>query len=122
MQMPNGECCSPASVMAGSEAVNHHLRNGKLYTWQYPGTPVRIGLPLDVVERLGAEVRQNLESGPPLEVGGILIGRSEVDAAGVITTVITDFEQVDCEHGPESVYVPCRNLFERAIGIRPGSV
>jgi TonB family protein len=54
------------------------------YTWAFPGSPVRIRLAIDVVERLARELTGEVE------VGGILFGRAE----SPLQIEITDFRPI----------------------------
>ncbi len=67
------------------------------YVWEDPGDSIIIQVNFDLVERLGAAVKQGLGTGQRgVEIGGILIGRA-LPGFGR-TVLIEDFELSTCEH------------------------
>src|SRR5690348_16685960 len=52
-----------------------------VYTWAFPGGPIRIHLNLNVVERLSCEVKEGFESIPSQrrEIGGLLLGTTDLN-------------------------------------------
>ncbi len=77
----------------------------EIYTWTFPGAPIRIHLHLTVVERLAREVRRAFESvaSHSMEVGGILYGKADSAARPVIE--IKDFEPFPCESGASDTFI-----------------
>ena len=77
----------------------------EFYTWTFPGAPVRVHLHLNVVELLGREVRRACESVPShsVEIGGLLLGTSDVVASGVIE--IKHFEPFLCEYRTDHKFI-----------------
>jgi hypothetical protein len=76
----------------------------EVYTWAFPGGPVRIHLNLNVVERLSCEVKESFESIPSQgrEIGGLLLGTTDLHAHRI---EIKDFERFPCECRPDHHFV-----------------
>jgi len=67
------------------------------YVWEDPGDSITIQVSLNLVERLGAAVKQGLGVGPRgTEIGGILLGRTLAGSRRAV--LIEDFELAPCEH------------------------
>lgn len=67
------------------------------YIWEDPGDSIMIQVSLDLVERLGAAIKQGLGTGPRgMEIGGLLLGRMLPGFGRAI--LIEDFEPAPCEH------------------------
>ena len=65
----------------------------EIYTWTFPGAPIRISLHLDVVGRLRKEVADGFHRAPqPLQAGGILLGKKTSRSNRV---EILDFRSVE---------------------------
>ena len=48
------------------------------FSWTFPGAPIRVSIPLNVISRLRAELIQNLANGTPgAEIGGVLLGHQD---------------------------------------------
>jgi hypothetical protein len=47
------------------------------YTWTFPGAPIRISIHLDVVRRLRTAAGRSSTNGRPVDIGGLLFGRSQ---------------------------------------------
>lgn len=86
-----------------------------MFIWEVPGKPVVVHFPLNVIERLSAEIMRNYGANPKRspEVGGVLFGtviRPEngdptADAGPTIVRV-DDFQAVACDYrrGPSYVF------------------
>ena len=73
------------------------------YIWEDPGDSIMIQVSLDLVERLGAAVRQGLGAGPRgNEIGGILLGRTLPGFRRAV--LVEDFELAPCEHSRGASY------------------
>jgi hypothetical protein len=48
-----------------------------VYTWTFPGAPIRISIHLDVVQRLQTAASRTPANGRPLDIGGLLFGCSQ---------------------------------------------
>jgi hypothetical protein len=86
------------------------------YSWSFPGAPVRIQLSLEVVARLGAEVQEARRPPNPVEVGGVLLGRTDPNQPSTIQ--IWEFQAVVCLHRKGGAYElcpECRLKLERVI-------
>ena len=77
----------------------------EVYTWTFPGAPVRVQLHLNVVESLSHEVRRAFESVPShsVEIGGILYGTADFAASRVVE--IKDFEPFLCEYRADHKFI-----------------
>jgi hypothetical protein len=71
-----------------------------VYTWAFPGGPIRIHLNLNVVERLSCEVKEGFESIPSQrrEIGGLLLGTTDLNTHRI---EIKDFEPFPCGCRPD---------------------
>src|SRR5438552_2079032 len=69
------------------------------YRWVEPDSDITVYLRLDTVDRLQFEILRGMHSFSHAgnEVGGILLGRNEVDQ-GRTLTFVDDFEPVLCEY------------------------
>ena len=85
-------------MAAFEESAATSISAQEIYTWTFPGAPVRIQLHLNVVESLGREVKRAFESVPShsVEIGGILYGIADFAASPTIE--IKDFEPFLCEY------------------------
>src|ERR1700686_5259751 len=93
----------------------------EFYTWTFPGAPVRIHLHLNVVERLGREVRRAFESVPShsVEIGGLLLGTADFAASPIIE--IKDFEPFLCEYRSDHKFILSdsdRRKLEKLLAVR----
>jgi TonB family protein len=69
----------------------------KVYTWEDPGSSIRIQISLDLVERLAAAMQEGLGTGARgIEIGGILLGRRLPGSQRAV--LIEDFELAPCQH------------------------
>ena len=96
------------------------------YVWRDPERPLAVDLALGVVSRLGLEALEAYRAVPHrgLEIGGVLVGRSET-AAGVTTIYIEDFAAVDSEHPTGPSYLPSeipRERLEEELAAHPDAV
>lgn len=73
------------------------------YRWVEPDRGIRIYINFETAERLQVQVLRGLDSNGGVEVGGILLGRTELDE-GRITAVIEDFERVPCAYSNGPLY------------------
>lgn len=108
--MPVGQAACPETAM-----------QSEFYTWSLPGSPARIHLYLDVVERLGREVLSAFESVPDraVEIGGILLGRADPDISPRIE--IRDFEPFFGDYRSDHRFVLSeadRSKFEDLVATR----
>jgi hypothetical protein len=91
---------APAGVTVGFGHPTGSITHFADYClWQEPETGVRIYLKSATVDRLQLEVLRGGEGCPTgeAEVGGILMGRNEMDVQGMIT-LIEDFAPVLCSY------------------------
>src|SRR5882672_12481093 len=73
------------------------------YSWTFPGAPIRINIPFDLISRLRAELDQheNLASSTPgAEVGGVLLGHQTT----LTTLEIDDYVWVSSAERPGGRY------------------
>jgi hypothetical protein len=73
------------------------------FSWTFPGAPIRVNIPLDIISRLRAEFDQdeNLANGTSgAEVGGVLLGHQETPT----TLDIDDYIWVAAEERPARRY------------------
>jgi len=66
-----------------------------VYTWTFPGAPIRINIQLDVVSQLQTAASRTSAGGRPLEIGGLLLGRSHS-----ATVEISDYLPLPGGRGP----------------------
>jgi hypothetical protein len=85
----------PLVGFSGATSLKSQLRD--YYLWEEPESGLRIYLNLATVDRLQLEVLRGIGGSPSdeAEVGGILIGRTELDGERTIT-LIEDFAPVPC--------------------------
>jgi hypothetical protein len=55
-----------------------------VYTWTFPGAPIRISIHLDVVKKLQTAASRSSTNGRPLDIGGLLFGRSQSATVEII--------------------------------------
>src|SRR5689334_24680772 len=69
------------------------------YFWTCPSKPLSVQFSPEVVNRLGLEAMEAFKAVPRrgLEVGGVLLGRSEI-RDGITILYIEGFEAVESEH------------------------
>ena len=86
------EIAAAAGVMAKSQLANY-------YRWIEPDSDITVWLRLDTVERLQLQALHGVDtfSRAVNEVGGILLGRTELDD-GRRLLFVDDFEPVPCDH------------------------
>jgi len=86
-----------------------------MFIWEVPGKPVVVHFPLNVIERLSAEIMRNYGANPKRspEVGGVLYGTvirlesSDPTAEAAPTIVrVDDFQAIACDYrrGPSYVF------------------
>ncbi len=80
------------------------------YEWRPPGLAFSIRLSHDLIDRLQPEVMKGFWSVPKrgAEIGGVLLGRVEGNAAdpeAEVTIFVEDYERVDCEYRRGPSYV-----------------
>ena len=87
------------------DAADLKLRLPDYFLWEEPDRGIRIYLSQDVVARLQLEVLRDGDSSVTehAEVGGILLGRREVDDTQEIT-VVEDFVPVPCDYARGRFY------------------
>ena len=101
------------SFHAARKAVNHmnessggmaiaaksQPREGGYYRWAEPNSDITVCLKTEMVDRLQIDALRGIVSSPHAgkEVGGILLGRTETNNAGVLTFV-EDFAPFPCAH------------------------
>ncbi len=92
--------------MKESTAVGMKSRLDHHYRWVEPDSDITVCLELEAVERLQRDVLSGLDSGARSgnEVGGILLGRTEVED-GRNFVIVEDFEPIVCEHRHGPFYV-----------------
>lgn len=94
---------SPGSPVGISDAIDLRSQLADYYLWEEPEQGVRIYLNPETVDCLLAEVLRGVKSFSAAdgEVGGILLGRTELDGERMIT-LIEDFASVPCgyRNGP----------------------
>jgi hypothetical protein len=75
------------------------------YTWACPGAPIRIQLPLSVVELMGREVKRAFESVPAhsVEIGGLLLGTAGFASNPVIE--VKNFEPFLSEYRADHKFI-----------------
>jgi TonB-like protein len=75
-----------------------------VYTWTFPGAPLRIFLHLGVVERLGRKVSWAFEPAPlhGVEIGGLLLGTADRTSHVV---EVKDFEPFSCEDRDDHKFI-----------------
>lgn len=76
-----------------SSAFKPSLQTPGVYTWTFPGAPIRIKIPYQVMRRLRSELDERQQSLPNVEMGGVLIGRAENAA----TLIIEDYVWITSE-------------------------
>jgi hypothetical protein len=83
----------------------HSPAEPESYTWACPGAPVRIHLPLSLVELMGHEVKRAFESVPAhsVEIGGLMLGKAGFASNPVIE--ITNFEPFLSEYRPDHKFI-----------------
>lgn len=96
------------------------------YVWTSDDRPLAIHLSLDVVSRLGLQALEAYKSVPRrgLEVGGLLLGRTET-VSGVTTIYIEDFHPVESEHRSGPSYVLSEAdlaRLDQELAAHPGTV
>lgn len=76
------------------------------YVWKPAGKPISVQLQFDVVDRILLEVMRGFGAVPKrgAEVGGILLGTTEVQGDRVVVKV-EDFEIVECDHASGPSYI-----------------
>jgi len=95
----------PASAVRSEMVSESKTHLADYCLWQEPETDTRIYLKVATAERLQIEVLRGRERFPggEAEVGGILIGRTEMDDEGTLT-LIDDFVPVACSYESGSRY------------------
>jgi len=72
-----------------------------IFSWAFPGSPIRIDIPLGLISRLRAELDQHLaDSTSGAEVGGVLLGRQKTPTR----LEIDDYVWVPSEEQPGTRY------------------
>jgi hypothetical protein len=72
-----------------------------VFSWTFPGSPIRIDIPLGLISRLRAELDQHLaDSTSGAEVGGVLLGRQKTPTR----LEIDDYVWVPSEEQPGTQY------------------
>jgi len=87
-------CISKAGELSLTESNNVAVLEeapADSYTWSFPGSPVRVQLHLDVVERLRPSIRSATGHTQQEELRGLLIGHFEAQRQ---TVEVTDFQFV----------------------------
>lgn len=95
------------------------LVSASAYTWTFPGAPIRVKVPYQVIARLRAELEEHVRlhgSQPAPERGGVLIGRLE----GSSTLYIDDYVWISAEqHGSmseQSNFDVVRKVYQVPVG------
>lgn len=95
-----------------------------LFIWEVPGKSVVVHFPLQVIERLSAEIMRGYGANPKRspEVGGVLIGTVQEGSPTVVR--VDDFEAVPCEYrrGPSYVFTDDDSGPFQAAASRPDRV
>jgi TonB family protein len=96
---PGAKADNVMNESAGSAGVATNSQLENYYRWVEPDSDITVCLKLETVDRLQAEVLRGMDSSPGAgnEVGGILLGRTELDE-GRTLTFVDDFEPVPSEH------------------------
>jgi len=83
----------------------HSPAEPESYTWACPGAPVRIHLPLSLVELMGREVKRAFESVPAhsVEIGGLLLGTAGFASNPVIE--VKNFEPFLSEYRTDHKFI-----------------
>jgi hypothetical protein len=72
-----------------------------VFSWTFPGSPIRIDIPLGLISRLRAELDQHLaDSTSGAEVGGVLLGRQKTPTR----LEINDYVWIPSEEQPGTQY------------------
>lgn len=92
------------SASVGGVRTKPQLEN--YYRWVEPDSDITVCLKLEMVDRLQMEVLRGVDSFSHSgnEVGGILLGRTELDE-GRSLTFVDDFEPIPCDHRRGPSYV-----------------
>ena len=89
------------------------------YSWTFPGAPIRVNIPLDVISRLRAELDKNSgNNNSGAEVGGVLLGHT--DAPGRLH--IDDYVWVSSEEWADGRYHLDRSELKLLRSIYSGPV
>src|ERR1017187_2980784 len=104
------------SVSAG---ITTKSRLDNYYRWVEPDSDITVCLKVETVDRLQLEILRNVDfsSYAAIEVGGILLGRTERNE-GRTLIFVDDFEPVPCEHrNGQSYALTARDaaVFEAAL-------
>ena len=83
----------------------HSAAEPESYTWACPGAPVRVHLPLSIVDLMGREVKRAFESvrAHSVEIGGLLLGTARVASNPVIE--IKDFAPFLSEYRADHKFI-----------------
>ena len=83
----------------------HSAAEPESYTWAFPGAPLRIHLPLSVVDLMGREVKRAFESVPAhsVEIGGLLLGKVSFASNPIVE--IKDFEPFLSEYRVDHKFI-----------------
>ena len=92
-----------SQAMDHDDATDPSSQLADYYRWVEPDRGIRIYINFETADRLQVHVLRGLDSNGGVEVGGILLGRTELDE-GRITAVIEDFEQVPCAYSSGPLY------------------
>ena len=86
-------------------AVKSQPREGGYYRWAEPNSDITVCLKTETVDRLQIDALRGIVASPHAgkEVGGILLGRTETNNAGVLTFV-EDFAPFPCAHSNGPFY------------------
>lgn len=90
-------------MAARSEVAASFPPGEEFYVWKFPGSPKRIHICLDTVERLRREVVEKAQAhgGQGAEIGGLLLGSFSRSGGEV---EIRDYQTLPCENRPEGRY------------------
>lgn len=85
------------------DAIDPPSQLADYYQWVEPDRGIRVYINFETAERLQLQVLCGLDANAGTEVGGILLGRTELDE-GRITAVIDDFDPVPCSYSNGPLY------------------
>ncbi len=80
-----------------------------VYTWTFPGAPIRIEIGLDVIARLEAAVTGTCKNGGAIEIGGVLLGTIRSPS----TVEVNDYALVEGDPDSKRGYVADAYELER---------
>src|SRR5271166_1575841 len=87
---------------------NHAREEPGVYSWTFPGAPIRIDIRLEVIRKLRVAAFQTDSNGGPLDIGGVLLGHS----GSTRTIEISDYLRIPCERNAIQGYVLNTSVLE----------